>query len=546
MRGRRYFVGLAAVLITASTLMMAGPSGAAVSNACTETNNPGLQGQPAGLSVACTFTNAGLGTAITIDDFATAQWHAGAARSVNVTESKGQTGQPSGSTAGKTTIKTTATSTTNLAIGLNDVNHSIEGKGIAPGSFIKAVSSTTVTLNLTTVAGGPVCPTVNGSTTANCATTLATPVKVGNSTARSVSDGHTTAGSAVVTSASMNFKATDVGKGFSGGDIPDGATIASVDSATQVTLTCTGCVGTAFTGVSTCPTTGSCSTVVFSLEPTSAQTSARYVTDGTFTNPHTISSPTASFANSDIGLPVVGAGIAAGARITSVAANGASAAITATVSTSTTLAGQQRFTIGQATRTAPATGDIVGTFAPVLLVSPALNSTSPACSANKLTGAQIPIQWKNPGAYDLLSNGSTKFSGTIVSPTSTAQLEIPTSAATFAAYLKQNVTVSSGEPTTTGWTVKFEFLPIGIGECPGSTAAESWTFTAISLSEVMAPSGTGPSSYAQVRAFNAEPQGTSHVYSGSSGAQVSTNAGVQPTNANSCTLVSPNSVQIGC
>lgn len=541
MAGRRYFVTLVAAVIAASVLLISGPAGAAVSDACTETNNPGIEGNPAGLNVECTFTNAGLGTAITIKDYDSAVWHAGAVRNVSITESRGQTGQTSGSTAGKTYIKDTTTTATSLAIGTADINHSIEGPGIAPGSFIKSVSSGVVTLNLKTVAGGPVC---SGSPPAtNCATTLPTTVKVANSTARSVADGHTTAGSSTVTSATMNFNSTDVGMGFGGGDLPDGATIATVNSSTSVTLACNGCVGTAFSNVSTCPTSGTCGTVGLSIEPTSAQTSARFVTDGTFSNSHTISSTSAEFAKSDIGLVVTGTGISVGSRITAVATNGASATLGGSALTSGT---NKRFTIGLPTKTAPSNTDIVGQFSPMLLVNPALNSSSPACSANKLTAAQIPIQWRNPGSYDLVSNGSTKFSGTVVSPTSTAQLEVPTSSASFAGYLKQNVTVTNGVPTTSGWTVKFEFLPIGIGVCPGSTAAESWNFDAISLAEVMAPGGTGPGSFSNVRSFSSIPQGTSQLYTGTSGAVVTTSAASQPTNSNDCTLVSPPNVQIGC
>lgn len=53
---------------------------------------------------------------------------------------------------------------------------------------------------------------------------------------RTVTDGVTTANSTAVTSATANFQQADVGDTISGGSIPAGATIVSVQSATAVTI----------------------------------------------------------------------------------------------------------------------------------------------------------------------------------------------------------------------------------------------------------------------------------------------------------------------
>jgi len=43
-----------------------------------------------------------------------------------------------------------------------------------------------------------------------------------------------------------------------------------------------------------------------------------------------------------------------------------------------------------------------------------------------------------------------------------------------------------------------------------------------------------------------EPQGTQTTYTGATGAEVTTGAGSQPSNTNSCTVSSPSVLQIGC
>jgi hypothetical protein len=556
MRGHRYLVGLAAALMAASTIILAGPAGAVISNACTEGNNPGLQGNASGLTGACTFTAAGISgaTAFTIAEYGDAEWLYGAARNITGVKEK-RTGTAPGTTAGQTTFQNTAAGVNNagnLPIGVNFINHSIEGPGIAPGSFVSAVSGTTVTPNLPLVAGGPTCP----GTYADGCTTNVTQIKVGNSTNRMVSDGATSAGvnagQDIVTSATAHFCAAasatcsngDVGMRISGGDLPDGATVLSVQSATQVTTTCTGCIAAAHAS--------SASGLPITLQRPNANTSFRYVTGASFSGAHTINSADAKFAGSDIGLVVTGAGISPGSRIIGTSSNGTTT--TATIGgNALTVGGGHSFTIGLAPKNFPANNDVVAQLAIALKVNPLLSPTSPPCAANKVSGFQIELQWKQPGAYDLLNDSSTHFSGSSVPGVSSAQFEFPSSATTFAGFLIQNVTVPnlSTAPTTNSWTIKHTFLPIGVGLCPGEPLMGTWNFNAISLAQAQAPSGTGPPGAGELRSLKPEPQNTTKTYSdGVSphgvGAKLTTNGTTQPTNTNACTVTSPNAVAVGC
>jgi hypothetical protein len=587
MRCRGVFIGLTAALLAASSIMIfAGPAGAASS--CNESMNPAAQGNSSGLIVACTFSSAGAGSALTISDYDDAQWHYGAARNVNVTVAR--TGGTAGTTAGKLTIKSRPTNNAvlascanspagqtgipagNLAITPADVNHSIEfalstatktGRFIAPGAFIKSVAAvsgsgcaafTTVTLSKATLAGGPLCP---GTTTAakngSCTNSVGAEVLVSNDTGRAVTDGHTTAGSNVVTSTTAHFCSpalagcattqTDVGKRISGGDLPDGATIASVTNATTVTLACTGCVG-GFTGVSTA------SNQVITLSPADAPTSARYVTD--YTSPtggsRVITSATAEFAKTDIGLPVIfnpAIAAVAGARIGTVAADGSSATI-AGAGTAKIPAGAKKFTVGLATKTAPATGDVAGTLAILLQVNPTVSPTSPPCAANKISGFQIPLQWKNPGGYNtVVSAGTNQFSGVSPPGTSIAQFDFNTASTSFAGYLEQHYTTTSSVNGPSSYSVNYTFLPVTVGLCPGTGDATTFNFSGLTVKSSSNPSFTGGGGGGE-RGILPEPQGTNTTYTGASGAQVTSNATEQPSNTNACNIASPSAIQVGC
>jgi hypothetical protein len=554
-----------------SIMIMAGPAGAA--NACNESMNPAASGNSSGLVVACTFDSTGTASALTITDYADAVWHYGAARNVNVTVARTTVGGVS-STAGKTTIKSRPTNNTaaascagspagqtgipagNLAIAAADINHSVEnaassaahaGVFINPGTFITAVVSSgsgctqviTVTLSKPTLAGGPLCPASPGPTTGNCTNSVGAQVLVSNDTGRTVTDGVTTAGSATVTSATAHFIANDVGKGVVAGDLPDGATISTVNSATSITLVCTGCVG-GFTGVS------SASGLNLALSPANPPTSARYVTDGSSGANKILTSATAEFAATDVGLPVVfnpAIPTVAGARIASVATDGSTATLAAPVNLA---AGSKKFTVGVATKTAPATNDVGGTLAILLQVNPTVSPTSPPCAANKTSGFQIPLLWKNPGAYNTTVNGgANQFSGTSPAGTSIAQFDFNTAPTSFSGYLEQHYTTTAGVNGPSTYSINYTFLPVTLGLCPGTGDATTFDFSGLALKIAQNPSFTGGGGGGE-RGITPEPQGTSHTYTGASGATVSSTAAGQPSNTNSCTVSSPALLQIGC
>jgi hypothetical protein len=566
------FVGLtAAVLAVSSIMILAGPAGAA--NACDESMNPAASGNSSGLIVACTFDSTGTASTISITDYDDALWHYGAARNVNVTVQR-----TNSSTAGKTTIKSRPTNNTatascvnspagqtgipagNLQISAADINHSVEfassntnhtGKFINPGTFIKTVVASgsgctkviTVTLSKATLAGGPLCPASPGPATGNCTNSVGANVLVSNDTGRTVTDGVTSAGSATVTSASGNFKAGDVGARVSGGDLPDGATISTVNSTTSITLICTGCVG-GFTGVT------SHTAQVISLAPANAPTSARYVTDVTAPGTNkVITSPTAEFANTDVGLPVTiqtntgGAIALPGARIASVAADGSTATLSAASNVPATA---KRAVIGLATKTAPATNDVAGYLAILLKVNPTVSPTSPPCAADKVSGFQIPLLWKNPGQYNTtVSGGTNQFSGTSPAATSIAQFDFNTASTSFSGYLEQHYTTTASVAGPSSYTIHYTFLPITVGLCPGTGDATTFNFGGLSLKIAQNPSFTGGGGGGE-RGILPEPQGTSTNYTGATGAQVTTGAANQPTNSNSCTVSSPSLLVVGC
>jgi hypothetical protein len=531
--GRHHIVVLAVLAAVASTVFTAAPAGA-VGDACEEHQAPFAAGQSSGLKVACTFTTAGLNglTSLTITDYADAEWHAGAARRVSVTVQV-----TSGSTAGKLTIRTCPTNNTNanvifaacpspgspsgnLAISSTDVDHSIESTTagfLAPGTFIKSIASTVVTLSKPTIAGGPGCP--GGAL--NCAVSVPFAVLVANSRNRAVTDGTTTNSSNTISSATANFGPLDVGMRVRGGSLPKGTTIQTYINRHSVSLACTGCSPSFSPGLP-----GTASNVTFSITRAKAPTSTRYVPDGSSGANMILTSATAMFANSDIGLPVFfNPGIAGFSRIAAVAANGSSATLTRVANLPS---GAKKFTIGYPTKNAPTANAAVGRVTFTIHANPAFDPSAPPCAANQQTVENANLIWKNPGAYDLAG-----LSGSGV-PTSTGQFDITMGSTTFAGFLLQNVTVAGGVPTTSRWAFKHTFIPLGAAVCPGTPFDGMWRFDPISFGAPFA----GPEGERRIRGLRPEPQGVNTLYVGATGATVLHNGGVAPTNTNACVVSS--------
>jgi hypothetical protein len=280
----------AIALATAGLISAAGPAAAATS--CTISQYPAIAAGQSGLKVACTVA-APAPTALTYHDFAPATgtnagafWHPGAAR---VTAADGH------ATSGSASIS----SATGKFVAAVDLNHSITGAGIPAGAFIKSVTSATAAVlsapatatvttavfkiensssrqvidgKTTTSSGtltsatanfqpGDVGKIVSGQgvkpgtvITARASTTSVTVSPVADatspaagvtlnfetplesSTARRITDGHTTSGTTTVTSATALFSATDKGISITGPGIPANADITAVASATSVTI----------------------------------------------------------------------------------------------------------------------------------------------------------------------------------------------------------------------------------------------------------------------------------------------------------------------
>ena len=420
---------------------------------------PALGGQASGLQVACQIANADISPQISIADYADAQWHHGGARAVFISAKRRGNAQAAPDpisavvavcpnnpqnvaanlvcAAGQPAVSVPAG---HLTITAADVNHSVEfatsspnlqGIFIAPGTFIKCVAAACVpalpagqvqlskpVLDNRSLSA-PLCTNVNsvgkgclpvqpnwGLCTNNVNPCFTPPQKVlvSNDTGRAVTDGTTTAGSLCIGSVGANFKAGDIGMGISGGDIPDSAVIDSIANvppkvpvcgANQAHILCTGCAPGA-------PLT-TANAQVITLSPSNAPSSSRYVTNANCTaGTRTLTNGGPAFAPSDVGLPVTfvpAIPALAGARIATIGANGATAGLGAG-QTGAVLnncpAGANKVVIGLATKTAPATGDSVATLAIVLNVDPGVSPTSPPCAANKTSGFQIPLSWRNP------------------------------------------------------------------------------------------------------------------------------------------------------
>lgn len=545
-------VALAAVLSFPVALITALPAAAVVTQNCAEGQFPNTAASQSALNVACTFlptgSPAGLPSGVTIHDFGDAIWHWGAGHNV--------TGNTSVAGASTVTLAVGAVVGTNGVVGAAstcptapnplkgcDINHSIEGPGIPPGDFITAYNTTTRVATI-----GPN-PTVAGGAAA--ATLL-----IANTAARSVNDAITktisvpmgcTGVATQVCSLTAHFTAADAGKTIGGGDLPDGATITTVNSTTRVTIS-SGIGVTAQTGVSLDIATGN---------PT---TSARVVTDATWTGVATkICSLTAKFASSDIGLTVSNGGGQTGLTlppyvITAVASPGTcglgktEATLNHATSAGST-AGKQTV-VGLPTKTAPANGQAGGSLTSELTLSPVLSPGSPPCAAGKISAFSISLLWYNPGSYNSaappgVTNGGVpfNFSLTSIPGTTVGQLEFTSTTVNFSAFVVQNAT---------GWDLVFGFLPVALGVCAGTPNALVTKVFGTTANQLLLPSrmipattgktfSTGPAGTAQLRALKttvASTMFTSTVNVVGAGNPTIT----QPTNHGSCKLLEPRSI----
>jgi hypothetical protein len=541
-----------------------GSASAAVTNGCNFGQFPNAPGGQSGLTVNCTFTNAGTSSSNTIEDFPQAVWHNGAAWTVI----------GGATTSGSPTV--TSTSALSHFKAATDINHTISGGGIPADSFIIAVNSaSSVTLN-------------HDATSTKSAETLT----IENSSIRAVADGVTTSASKTITSATADFVSADVGRIVTGTNLPKYDAIASVTNATTAVLS------------AAATATGTAQTLTIGENERVSTT--RQVTDAKVTAGSTaLSSASAHFLASDAQLPVAGCGIPTGTYISSVTnsadvvlslaatltrplavTNGVTTSGSATVTSATanftstcdtnkvitgagipagdtikavvnattiTLAVKATATatgvsltespgatetIGAPTPTAPANGDAVATVESELALSPTLVKGSPPCSAGDATGDTIEGAWYNPGSY-----GATFLSPAL--PTDTiGQILYPTSVVSFAGYVVNEAASTPGEQDTAAHTdIIYPFLPTGLALCatPALGIGSVFSFNGTTLTEQKVATGIGRPDTGAVRGVEDLGNGVTTT----TGTAYLTN-GIPATYSGACTTTFPPTIGFGC
>ena len=463
----------------------------------------------------------GVSSSTTVSDYADAGWHFGAGRIVNASPVNGSK-----------TIGTFTNPAGNVgagAITAADLGHSIEGGCLPHGDFITKVPGT----------GGAGFVDVAFAALAGCGPAA---LLVANTQARLVKDGVTnTAATAcggqpvsatLICSATANFIGSDVGKTISGGTIGDGATILNVDLVAGMWAHITQAATTQANGV------------YLTIASGNAVTSARVLTDAMWgaANPTKICSPTAGFAASDIGLPVIPGpgqtGFPVGAHIITAVGGVSAPCLTGTSATITNpptavLTAAKQTIVGLSTKTAPANNDVVAHLSAELQLSPALTVGSPPCTAGKKQGFVLAAKWENPGSYNsTLPVGAQQFSMSGAPGTSIAQLNFQVTTVAFSGFVVQ------GSP----YKVVFGFLPVALGVCSGSDVGTTYGFSATTQSQSLLPTGTGPAGTAQVRVIKDEVAGN-HPYT----AAVTTGAtSFEPIVTSGCTVVDPATLNFSC
>jgi len=389
-------------------------------------------------------------TAERITDFPNAQWHNGAAHQVVVNCS-----------AGSPTL-TLVAGTANGVILPSDVGKSITSvvlgaKAPLPAKdFIVSRTSTTITLAQNTLLA--------------C---VKSKVLIENGYGRASDDASYTNADNHVTSVGAHFTSDDVNMTLSGTDIPEGTTI-------------TGVAGNIATISNNTTAAGSGQPI--SIDSNAAlednfnangltparTTSTRMISDLTTTKlSATVSSPNAHFSGSDIGLLVQEKGVvAANVYITAIGAqagaNPWSNSATLSANALKTGTGLAPAFFGLPSASAPVAGDYAVQLATAIELSPSLVDGVRPCSEDVPTGTLLDGSWQNPGSktFDL----ATPFNNLDLNWLSDAvigELGFKTSVVDFAAFVSQ---------ASTGYNIKFPFLPTVLAICPTTNNASSYTF----------------------------------------------------------------------
>lgn len=466
------------MMATVTALAISPLPASASTSACQISEFPAAQASQSSLNWSCLFTNAAgaaneLSTAQTFHDFANVSYHVGGARTFTVTTA---------TAAGGNTITATGAKFTSADVGRPVSGKPTTNPGIAPRAFIKTVTSATQA-----VMNVPLPPAVVGPPAVPAGTLpIGTVITLENSTSRSVKDAvHTTSGGTGMTSATAQFLTSDVGKTITGTNIKPGTTIASRPSTTSIVLSQTtlACGATPLYA---------CTAQVINIANNAPGSTTRTVQATQSTT--LITAAGAGFEATDIGLPVTGTGIPAGATIVTVPS-----ATTATVSAAMTAkATASPIVIGKPNATAPADGSAIMNLGVSLALSPGISPGAQSCASGVPTGFGLQGQWRNPGTF---------ATGGLIQAIPAGQKVIGqivfTTTLVFAAYVVQ--TPTDAAIAAPHYDIVWPFLPTGLAKCgsPSTTnVLSSFTVAPVVASQNATATGIGRPSTAQFRYLN--------------------------------------------
>ncbi|MCU1353521.1 MAG: hypothetical protein JWM05_2730 [Acidimicrobiales bacterium] len=444
--------------LAATALFTVSPQASgAYTSACKISELPALQASQSAGNFTCKFTQAAgsaneVSSKFSFHDFADVTYHQGSARPVKV----------SSAAASGATVLTAATGHFNATY---DVNHPISGLGIAPYTFVKAVTATTVTLNKPT----------------NAAIPVNTVLLFENTNTRAVTDAVNGNATTALTSASANFNAADAGKSIRGANIKPGTTVASVTNPTTVVLSQTQ------TACGAAPQ-ATCSPQNVTISASAPVTTARVITG---TNTATvITSASAGFSTPDIGQYVNGSSTVYIASVTST---------TATVTGGTLAANGVAHTIpiGQPSATAPTNGSAAVNLASALTLDPTFSSGAPSCASHTPVGFGVVGAWFNPGSFQTGGLISAPPTGKVI-----AQI-VFTTLVPFSAYIVQQP--SDAANASPHYDLTFPSLPLTIAMCPSPSTSgvlASVTIMGATINQIANKPGIGVPGSGQIRYIN--------------------------------------------
>jgi hypothetical protein len=489
-RRRGVLILAVAALAAAGAIPLGGVASATEpTGQCNVGQFPVVDGSASNLKVNCTVQPASPGTGVNVEriqDFDNVQWHNGAGHEI-----------VADITSGSTAVTFVPGAANGLLLGAADTNKTITGLisgDIPPADFV-------VSENV----GG------NSLVLAIAATKTVTNAKllVENGPGRSVADAILTNGSNVVNSATANFVAGDVGFNLDASDLPQGTTITAVNSLTKVHVSASASATATADCASGCSASIDANPTTETANPT---TTARMVGDVHTTKlSTTITSASANFQQSDVGLVIVEkSDIAANARIASV--TNATTAVMSAAASKTATSGQTF--IGLPSATAPLDGDYVSQLATSLIENPGLVSGARPCSENTPTGALLNGSWENPNTkgFALTGHPGLDFSGTdigLLDHPAIAQILYATPVVSFAAYVDQ--TPGNTYSSNPHIEIVYPFLPTALGTCPNTGNAASYSYIGETTGQSKFATGFGRPGTTGVRAVNSFEAGTGPV-----------------------------------